>query len=170
MNKFFTSLFFLLLLPAFISAQNTYWATSFGGYATDTGNTSIKTITKDMNGNIWVAGSWGGWANFDPEKNKLTTKHESAEYTSKGGGKDAFLSKFDGAGNFKDYGVITEMSSSSRTGDQVISKIVAAKSSPYIYACGYFNGEHIDFDLSASGTAGNLTSNNSGLNTYQDGL
>ena len=64
------------------------WADKIGSTLSD----DSRAIAQDLNGNIYIAGSFQGTTDFDPS---------SAVYTvTSGGGDDAFISKYDANGNF----------------------------------------------------------------------
>ena len=70
------------------ASGNFLWARTFGGSTTDNGNT----ITTDVNGNIYVTGSFQGTADFDPSS---ATDNQTAS-----GGDDIYVQKMDAAGNY----------------------------------------------------------------------
>lgn len=70
------------------ASGNFLWARTFGGSTTDNGNT----ITTDVNGNVYVTGSFQGTADFDPSS---ATDNQTAS-----GGDDIYVQKMDAAGNY----------------------------------------------------------------------
>lgn len=64
------------------------WADKIGSTLSD----DSRAIAQDLNGNIYIAGSFQGTTDFDPSPSVYTV--------TSGGGDDAFISKYDANGNF----------------------------------------------------------------------
>lgn len=86
-----TVILFLAMSAFCVSkAQNFQWAKSIsGGGNSDVGNA----VTTDVNGNVYVIGSFTGTADFDPGAN-------TANLTAVGSGSSVFFSKYDSNGNY----------------------------------------------------------------------
>jgi hypothetical protein len=118
------------------SAGDFVWAKDMGGSKSDVG----KSLALDTSGNVYVAGSFEATADFDPGAGV-------ANATSVGG-KDAFIVKLDGSGNFQWVKTFGGSSDDAATA-------VATDSLGNVYATGTFQGS---FDV-VSGQAGSaLTS------------
>lgn len=118
------------------ASGNLLWVKSYGGLSVVIG----KSIGLDASGNIYVAGSFQGTANFD-------TGTATVNLTSQGGF-DVFLLKLDTSGNFlwaKSFGGVSD--------DVAISMTVDASGN--MYSTGYYN-DTVDFDPGAGIT--NITS------------
>ncbi len=83
----FLGFFSVLILPFFANAQNFRWAKQIGGNDTDAGSA----IANDPSGNIYISGSFGSTADFDPGAG--VSNLISVEYS------DAFVAKYDRSGN-----------------------------------------------------------------------
>ena len=83
----FLGFFSVLILPFFANAQNFRWAKQIGGNDTDAGSA----IANDPSGNIYIAGTFGSTADFDPGAG--VSNLISVEYS------DAFVAKYDRSGN-----------------------------------------------------------------------
>jgi gliding motility-associated-like protein len=116
------------------------WAKKMGGAGIDQG----LAIQIDSNGNLYLAGTFGGTADFDPGAGifNLTSV----------GSRDIFIAKLDNDGNFVWAKSISGSNSKDLTG-------IALDATGNIYATGYFNAT-ADFDPGAS--IANLTSAGSG--------
>lgn len=87
MKKFITTLLFLSGLSLF--SQNYSWAKNISG----TGNEICYSMSKDASGNIYMAGSFEGSADFDPSPSMSDTKTSA-------GSKDIFMTKYNSLGNY----------------------------------------------------------------------
>ncbi len=85
MKKILFSLFTFAILGS--NAQNYSWAGSISGSA----NEVCNSISKDANGNVYVAGYFEGSVDFDPNPNISSIK-------SSAGSRDLFMAKYDNAG------------------------------------------------------------------------
>ncbi|HND50466.1 MAG TPA: SBBP repeat-containing protein, partial [Anaerolineales bacterium] len=110
------------------------WAKSIGGKGwLDNGNG----IAVDVNGNVYITGSFTGTVDFDPGIGIFNLA--SVGYN------DAFISKLDNNGNFvwaKNIGGTSSI-------DNVVGRAIAMDSGGNVFITGYFNGS-ADFDPGAS--------------------
>ena len=113
-------------LSKFDGDGNLIWVKSMGGVSYDSSNA----VTVDSNGNVYIAGYYSDTVDFDPG--------EGISNMTSAGSSDAFLSKFDGDGNFiwaKSMGGISDDKSYD----------IAVDGSGSIFVSGYFS-ETADFD------------------------
>jgi hypothetical protein len=124
------------------SAGNVIWTKQIGG----TGYDAPNCITTDVNGNIYIGGSFKGTVDFDPNVAVFNL-------TSNGGSNDIFILKLDSAGNF----IWAKKIGGPSNGDGVSS--IALDQNKNIYTTGSFGGI-VDFDPGI--LSYNLTSAGSG--------
>lgn len=105
---------------------NFRWAKQMGGASDETGNG----VAADASGNVYTVGNFKGTVDFDPGPGIFTLTATSTE--------DAFISKFDGDGNFL---WAMQLSGS----DHVRGSSIALDNSNNIYITGSFSGL-VDFD------------------------
>lgn len=128
-----------LFLVKPLNAQDFEWAKSFGGTASDEG----QSISIDALGNVYTTGSFQGTVDFDPGTGISNITSE--------GGNDIFVQKMDAEGKF-----IWVKSFAGASSNQSLCNSVDASGN--VYTIGYFGGT-VDFDPGL-GTL-NLTSNGS---------
>jgi len=108
------------------SSGNFVWAGAWGG----TSNDSARDVTLDSEGNVFVAGYFNATVDFDPDlidEFPLTSSGET----------DAFLSKFDGAGNFEWVRTVGDSLYEGANG-------VAVDGFGNIFTTGYFESTSVD--------------------------
>lgn len=119
---------------AFISkhdgAGSLIWAKRLGG----TAGTTAEAITIDANNNIYIAGAFGGTADFDPGPGVYNL--------TSAGGADVYTMKLDSAGNLIWVKQLAGISNAATRG-------VAVDSTGSVYTIGSFQGM-VDFDPSPS--------------------
>lgn len=123
-----------ILLSLNASAQQVplTWAKSIGG---SFGNDIIQSVYVDAAGNVYVAGSFFGSADFDPSSSTLIK--------SSLGATDAFFAKYTSAGAL----VWVDQLGSTAGDDEVYA--ITADAAGNVYVAGYFSGS-VDFDPGAS--------------------
>lgn len=114
-------LFFLLLFPFFLSAQNYEWAHGMGSPLSDGG----YALAIDASGNVYSTGTFQGTMDFDPG---VGTMNLTAMGTS-----DGYIQKLDAAGNF----VWVQQISSSI---MVISEGLALDAAGNVHVTGAYSG------------------------------
>jgi len=139
LSKAFCLCIILFFLSANVNAQQLAWANRTGGTAVDQSNA----VHTDNAGNVYVAGKFTGTnIDFDPSPT-------GTFLLSSAGSNDAFVAKFDPAGQF-----IWAFRFGGTDRDEVYGIHVDQN---VVYITGYFRGTNIDFDP-GPGVA-NLTSN-----------
>jgi hypothetical protein len=108
---------------------NFVWARSWGGHSDDGG----ASVILDASDNVFASGQFGGLVDFDPGAPVVNR--------SSNGSKDAYLSKFDSAGNFQWVQTWGGMSA-----DYAYSLAIDSTGNPYV---GGFFASGADFDPGA---------------------
>jgi hypothetical protein len=144
MKKLYAFIVVILLLNT-MQAQDLDWAFGVGSIGSPNSLGVIEefdkeigyAITRDKNGNIYVAGQYEGDADFNSDTNQVNT-------LSHQGGKDIFVAKYDEDGNYQwAFGI----NSFNIPGiDEAICYDIVADDASNIYITGKFSGTFVDFN------------------------
>ncbi len=134
----FLSLFAIGVFCSFNSnAQNHQWSFNIGGGANDFGNV----VYTDNKGFVYVVGYFtGSSVDFDP------SPAGTAYLSSNGSNKDGYVAKYTAAGQY-----VWAFSIGGTDLDDVQN--VTTDAAGNVYITGYFRGQGVDFDPSATGSA-----------------
>ncbi len=130
-NLLFSIIFlYLLSFPATSKSQNLLYAKALNNSVIQGGDVNGRGVVTDASGNIYVAGSYSGIADFDPGPAALNVRGS--------GGTDIFLAKY------RSDGSLDFVKSIGYTLNEDVNNI-SIDAAGNIYICGLFSGS-VDFD------------------------